>query len=606
MLLKITEQANRICVSGANYILELAHDSFMAKLQLRSSCQRYYFAAGGDCPAVGTPDALTDFSTWRIVRRDEQRITLCRELASPLWESKVFHIEADANSLEFYFELESATLQPLEAVRFFRLCRAGTEYGFAGNFDEVCNTAPNFQERRYYHPTERFRITAGNDFGPNIGSQALASPLPVMGLHDRRENCFWTVGAAAVSGENDWDDFYWNPQPVIPQTSYPGDDLYGGGFSLEYYGKRTIRGRWRTPSLLMTGADDASDIIPQFLETAFLKNYLPRPVRRRRENWWNTPIYCTWHDQTSYARIHAPERPAGDFCTRQLTEEWLAQLDAHDCRPGIVILDDKWQLCKNAADPDPDKWPNFREWVDSCHQRNIRVFLWNLAWTVEGLPDDECITDADGKPVACDVTNPKFAARFQNMIRRYFSAAPDGLNCDGIKLDGQLNLPTGRGLKNYGNVWGLELQRRYLELLHDTAKKVKPDVCISTFCANPYLERYCDMVRIADMYASRLTPHDAMLHRAEVYRQTMPTCLIDTDGQFNQHLGDDDYADELEEQRRIGIPSLYNAQWLYRWRFFLPIEPGELTQADYRTIAAVFRRFRETPNSDRPQTGHRP
>jgi hypothetical protein len=60
---------------------------------------------------------------------------------------------------------------------------------------------------------------------------------------------------------------------------------------------------------------------------------------------------------------------------------------------------------------------------------------------------------------------------------------------------------------------------------------VKKDVCISTFVAHPYLADTSDMVRLADMYHSRLTTRRAMQQRAEVYSYTMPHTLIDTDGQ---------------------------------------------------------------------------
>ncbi|MDD5704513.1 MAG: hypothetical protein PHR35_01205 [Kiritimatiellae bacterium] len=95
------------------------------------------------------------------------------------------------------------------------------------------------------------------------------------------------------------------------------------------------------------------------------------------------------------------------------------------------------------------------------------------AWSTEGLPAEECVL-RDGAPVACDITHPKYERRFSEMVRRWFSAGPDGLNADGVKVDGSLSLPTGPGLKNHGNLWGLELQRRYLSILYEEAKRCEP------------------------------------------------------------------------------------------------------------------------------------
>jgi hypothetical protein len=189
--------------------------------------------------------------------------------------------------------------------------------------------------------------------------------------------------------------------------------------------------------------------------------------------------------------------------------------------------------------------------------------------------------------VACDITNPKYERRFRDMIRRWFSDAPDCLNADGVKMDGLLSLPTGPGLKNHAGLWGLELQRRFLQVLHEESHRWRPDACVSTFVAHPYLAGFSDMVRIADMYTSRLTAHETMLRRGEVYRQTMPDNVVDTDGQFG-HYALDDYVSELAEQAKVGSPTIYCAEWVARHRFFLPMSVTRMTEADYREIARVF------------------
>ena len=100
------------------------------------------------------------------------------------------------------------------------------------------------------------------------------------------------------------------------------------------------------------------------------------------------------------------------------------------------------------------------------------------------------------------------------------------------------------------------------------------------------------MVRIADMYTTRLTAHETMLHRAALYRIAQPQAVIDTDGQLAFYTLDD-YSNELAEQAKIGVPALYAAELVQRKRFFLPPRITKMTKEDYRVFAKVFKQHRE-------------
>jgi len=231
-----------------------------------------------------------------------------------------------------------------------------------------------------------------------------------------------------------------------------------------------------------------------------------------------------------------------------------------------------------------------RGWIDKCHERGIRVFVWTAAWNNDNIPVEQAIT-RDGKVVCGDITNPAYEARFRGMVRKMLSSAPDSLNADGIKMDGLLALPIGRGLKNHENLWGAELQRRYLSVLYDEAKKAKADSCVSTFVAHPLMAEYSDMVRLADMYHGRLNTERAMLHRAEVYNQCTPYSVIDTDGQFH-YCVETDLVSLFDFQTRLGVPSLYCAKLLREERFFQPVVYRELNAAEYKGFAGVLAKYR--------------
>lgn len=591
--MELLNENSVIRIVAEKFRFELYPGNASARFFLAGTKQIYFFHPGGDCDLMEAQDECTAYSDWEILSEGE-KIVIRRFETSKVWVRKEVRFVFTQDAIELYFILEGRG--QVDEVRYCRGCYRGMEYGFAGEFDELYTVAPSFSERLFYHPTDSFSISCGNDLSDMVGGHALASCPHCFGLHDRRDEKYLVAGIVARPGEYTYDAYRWNPMVKIPPTPYHGDCRLAGGFAIEYAGKKEVAGVWETPRLVFTFAPSCDKVLPAYLNCSYKNGYLPKPKRRKTFQWWNSPIYCTWHDQGAMAHLGNDVnyckwtgKQANDFLNEALLEEWLGALIDHDCKPGIIILDDRWQKNLNDGAPDTKRFSDMRKWIESCHKRGMRVFLWTAAWNNDNLPPEQCMT-RDGKPICCDITNPAYEARFREMLRVYFSDAPDCLNADGVKMDGLLGLPTGKGLNNYGNLWGLELQKLYLKILFEETKKHKLEACISTFTAHPYLAEYCDMVRIADMYTNRLTPHQTMLHRAEVYRQTCPYAQIDTDGQFEMYMLDD-YASELAEQAKIGIPTLYNAKYLRRQRFFLPASYNELTEDDYEKIAKVLKQF---------------
>ncbi|MBR2626552.1 MAG: hypothetical protein IKD23_09195 [Lentisphaeria bacterium] len=584
----------KITVETGKYRVILAKPPFNSTLLCRKSGRLFAFVAGGDCLKEDSAETISLSSEWEIAEKKEDSLLCIREEKSSSWERKQFVIRFEENAISCYHLLTGSG--DIDEIRFFRECIDGREYGFGGNFDEVCTAAPNFREQRWFHSCSQVRISYGNDISLCTGIHALASVPHVLGLHDRRDETLLGAGFFASPGEYLWDDILWNPPVRLSPTGYAGDDAMAGGFAVNYYGKKRINGVWRSPELVFTFPETCGEMLSEALEYAYEKALLPRPMKKELPSWWYSPIYCTWDDQTSmnfkgevdYLRMTG-ENP-GRFCTEELTQRWLDILAGKGIEPGIVILDDKWQKSKVSAEPDTAKWPDLRRWIDQCHQRGLKVFLWNLAWHNEDIPAAEAIT-RNGEIVAGDVTSPAYEKRLRQMIHTYFSDEPGCLNADGMKLDGLLALPVGRGLHNHGNIWGLELQKRYLQIICDEAKKAKKDVCISTFAANPYLDEFTDMVRLGDMFTSRLTTEDSLLWRAEVLRTTHPYKPLDTDSQLIYNT-DPDYLDIMDVQESVGIPTLYNAEYIRRRRPFLHPEYRKMNDDEYRKAAGVFARYR--------------
>ena len=173
------------------------------------------------------------------------------------------------------------------------------------------------------------------------------------------------------------------------------------------------------------------------------------------------------------------------------------------------------------------------------------------------------------------------------MVQRLLTDAPGGYNADGLKIDGQMNCPVGPGLRNQENLWGLELQRRFLTIVYEEAKACKPAAMISTFFANPYLADLSDVVRTADQFSIQSSPEDTMRHRARLLAIAMPGCPIDTDHAFWYDMREN-WIDILPAQLTCGIPCLYHAQYVWHKRPFCRTYLEELTDSDYRIIRATF------------------
>ena len=164
------------------------------------------------------------------------------------------------------------------------------------------------------------------------------------------------------------------------------------------------------------------------------------------------------------------------------------------------------------------------------------------------------------------------------------------LNADGVKIDGSGEVPIGYGVKTRGKLYGYELQHYYIGLYYKFAKMAKPDAIVSVYIANPAFRDVCDMVRTGDLYSVYGRPLDTQLERAAVIRLAMKGKLIDTDGNFHFSLAED-LTEELPEQVKLGIPTIYNAEKVERHRAFTPIVIQKMTQKDYQIIRRILNKY---------------
>lgn len=324
--------------------------------------------------------------------------------------------------------------------------------------------------------------------------------------------------------------------------------------------------------------------------TALHKNHLaPNPIDKLVPSWWRRPIFCGWGAQCYVAereKGHSADYGHAPSYSRQaLYQEWMETLDARQIRPGIVVLDDKWQVHYGLNDVDVEKWPDLPGFAKFLHDRGQKMLLWLKAWDPEGVADEECVLNAAGHKVSIDPTNPAYQARLRESVRRMLSE--DGYNADGFKIDFSARIPSGPGFRKYGDVWGLELMKLYLSVIYDEAKRVKPDALVMAHTPHPYLADVLDMIRLNDVNVAT-DINKAMIHRARVAAIACPSAVIDTD---NWPMPNKEaWRQYVVIQPELGVPSLYFASHVDATQ-----EP--LDEQDYQLIRDAWRRYQSSSSN---------
>ncbi|GIG29566.1 hypothetical protein [Cellulomonas marina] len=396
----------------------------------------------------------------------------------------------------------------------------------------------------------------------------------------------------------------------------PLDD--GFHLVLDHDGHTHVDGTWTSPELHLRPVPDPVAALRQHREDHVVRGWAPAGPSSPPVDWWSEPLFCGWGAQC--ARAPLPGAPAlhpttldalgpevvppgavvaPDLARQDVYDELLAHLAAHDVDPGTVVVDDRWQAAYGTAEPDPDRWPDLRGWVAGQHAAGRRVLLWWKAWDPEGLPVDECVTDARGRAVAADPSSPAYAARVRATVAALLG--PDGVDADGFKVDFTQRSPAGHGLRRAAGVgpdapWGVAGLHALLALLHDAAKAAKPDALLVTHTPHPGFADVTDMVRLNDVLerdpAGAVAPlADQLRARAAVVAAVLPHHLVDTD-QWPM-LDRAQWRAYVAAQAGLGVHALYYAERIDR--------SGEpLTADDLALVARTWAEYRASRRAARP------
>ena len=371
----------------------------------------------------------------------------------------------------------------------------------------------------------------------------------------------------------------------------------GFAFVLDYDGHTSVDGRWTSPELVISRAADPYAVMADQRDrlaagdpAAPSGDSGAAPATRAVvvvPAWWREPMFCGWGAQCADAAAAGePMSAAASRATAANYDRWLGHLEDRDIVPGTIVIDDRWQARYGTNEPDRQKWPDLRAWIDARHRRGQRVLLWYKAWDADGLPDSACVRTTAGTLIGLDPTSPDGEAAIRRSVRTML--ASDGVDADGLKIDFTARTPNGRSAINHGPEWGVDLLGRLLEILADEARSAKRDALLIGHTPNPIFGSSVGMVRLND--ALRLDdPHpDAdivpqMRHRAAIAAAACPDHPIDTDDWCVPDLaGWRAYAAIKPE---LGVPALYYATHIDR--------TGErFTDADYALVRDTWARYR--------------
>ncbi|MBQ7841322.1 MAG: hypothetical protein IJ390_12695 [Lachnospiraceae bacterium] len=329
---------------------------------------------------------------------------------------------------------------------------------------------------------------------------------------------------------------------------YSGARKKGSAFYINYLGYTEAEGEFTSPSIALTFGSDPLDAMEKYVDWMDEKGYTTQFGNEEVPEWHYAPVFCGWAEQTVQAERHgiAP----GAEATQANYEAWIAEAERRGIPISTIVIDDKWQKYYGTFEIDTDKWPDMKAFIHRQHEAGRHVVLWTASYSSEGVPEEMCVRNKDGRKMFADVANPAYEA----LIREQISYLVREVGVDGFKEDWFGGSGREADIPGYGKLHGIEYARRFQHILWDAAHKEKPDALIETQTPNPLYRESSDVLRLNDLWFSSRNVCETMQTRARISR----ICgwrAIDCDNA--SCTTPEEWFKYAQFQVRLGTPALY-------------------------------------------------
>ncbi len=541
--MKLIHEGGQIIVNGGRYVLEV-----LDKLTVRLSVEGRPFIDLRVVSAVDQKDGRCDLAenlSGPEVSQGDRGVRLAWKSGSSVWKSKFYVFDCHEDVIAYQVILEGQG--KISALEYFSGAQEQKISSSLYHFSRFMTSEVSMLDRRYYKSFEYACIdawsgqTSDTPREPEDNNHWLFTPPPFAYAWSYMDGPWLGVGLAPKPGQYNFTRFQNVPEHNCCKLR------------VTYDGMTCVNGKWESPHIIFRAADDEYAAIAVCVDYLYETGLAVRP-KRHPAPWWSRPIFCGWGQQNMTWVKRGGH--SNEYARQDVYTEFMSMLEDRGIYPGTIVIDDKWQKQYATMEPDPEKWPDLRGWIDGQHAKNRRVLLWYGAWTPEGLPGSECIhKKGSNEPICADPSNPAYQERLRRAVRQLLSDAPGCFNADGFKVDWTNGVPLGEGFELYGDIWGVELLKLLMSTIYQAAKQAKPDALIITHAANPYFAEVTDMLRLNDISAVQRDVIHIMRHRQKLALIANADWLIDCDN--SSAPTHDEWLSYTKIQPELGVPSLY-------------------------------------------------
>ena len=278
---------------------------------------------------------------------------------------------------------------------------------------------------------------------------------------------------------------------------------------------------------------------------------IPNPKKKKREAWWQAPLYCTWIDQTFTAEVDPPhelneQTAEAAHPTRAVFNEKMVR-DAVEIIKGekfpfkTILLDEGWHVGRGHWVPHEERFPDLRKLVDDLHADGFKVVVWwnwcEIEKSVEEFVNKEhLISNGKRNKHEClmrDYSSKKTQEEYlKPLFHKLFSSDEGCYNLDGVKTDFQAD-KVHADMPPADPAWRGEEMTFYqmYKLFYNEMKKHKSDAVHIGGAGNYWLAEFIDINRTYDVFTSNYLEHE---ERAKMLYATTPGCPVVYD--FHDYL----------------------------------------------------------------------